>query len=144
MFTSGIGPNRRFRLSNDVLLVDGAPARPEAGEVMLMANTGESTEWDPAMLDRIGVFLHHADRVIIAAAEERRGRWVRALKGLGVDVELLAIELGRLGPIALRSHGPHPTLLVGSKPLGFADATKSVFLTSASALPRSSYWRLYF
>ena len=108
------------RLSNEVLLIDGAPVRPSTGELVLIADGGHSAGSDPIALDRIGTFLRHVDRVIVAARADRRASWVAALKGVGIDVEVLAPELDLLGVADLRRYDGHSTLLVGSKPLGIA------------------------
>jgi lipopolysaccharide/colanic/teichoic acid biosynthesis glycosyltransferase len=49
---------------------------------------------------------------------------VTALKGVGIDVEVLAMELERMRPLELRRYAGHPTLVVGSMPLGLADLLK--------------------
>jgi lipopolysaccharide/colanic/teichoic acid biosynthesis glycosyltransferase len=134
-FVASVIGRRRLSLTNDVLLIDGAPLRPQAGEIVIIAGMGASPGWDPLMLHRLGTFLRHADRIIVAASEPRRSGWVAALKGVGVDVEVLATDLEQLGPLGLRRYGPHPTLVVGSKPLGLGDSIKKRALDLAITIP---------
>lgn len=136
-FASAVAGLTDGRLSNEVLLIDGEPIRPAAGEFVIIADSDHAAGSDPLALDRIGTFLRNVDRVILAAKEERRAAWVTALKGVGVDVEVLTPELDSMGPVELRRYNGGATLLVGSKPLGLAASMQKRVLdltVSASAL----------
>lgn len=86
-------------------------------------------------MDRLGRALLHADRVVLSASPERRSNWTRALKGSGIDVEVLAPELESLGALELRSYGATPTLVVSVKPLGIANSIKKRALDLAITIP---------
>ncbi|MGF7149089.1 exopolysaccharide biosynthesis polyprenyl glycosylphosphotransferase [Sphingomonas zeicaulis] len=51
----------------------------------------------PDSLDRLGRAISHADRVVIDCAPAARQRWVTALKGSGIDIEILMPEFEALG-----------------------------------------------
>ena len=51
----------------------------------------------PDSLDRLGRAIGHADRVVIDCAPAGRQRWVTALKGSGIDIEILVPEFEVLG-----------------------------------------------
>lgn len=92
---------------------------------------------DPKMLDRIGKIIHAADRVIVACSPERRAAWALALKGAGVNVEVLAPELDTMGAIHTTSYQGTATAMVATGPLKTADRiVKRVFdlVVSAGAL----------
>ena len=55
----------------------------------------------PDALDRLGRAIGRADRVLVACAAEDRQRWVTALKGSGVDVEILLPEFEDLGVLRI-------------------------------------------
>lgn len=135
LFGNVVGRLTNWRFSNDILLSDGAAVRPRSGEIVIIANRWAAADRDPFALHRLGVFLRNADRVILAASQDRRERWVTALKGAGIDVEVLATELEPLGPLELRRYGSHPTLMVGAKPLGIADSIKKRTLDLSITIP---------
>lgn len=134
-FGNAVGRLTGRRFSNDILLSDGAAIRPRSGEIVIIADRWTAADRDPFALHRLGVFLRNADRVILAASHDRRARWVTALKGAGMEVEVLATELKPLGPLELRRYGDQPTLLVGSKPLGVADSIKKRALDLCVTIP---------
>lgn len=76
---------------------------------------------DPAMLDRIGRLLHDTDRVILACQPERRGVWAAALKGVGVNVEVLTPELDAIGAISTTRYHDIATTLIATGPLNAVD-----------------------
>ncbi len=76
---------------------------------------------DPAMLDRIGRLLHDTDRVILACQPERRGVWAAALKGVGVNVEVLTPELDAIGAISTTRYHDVATTLIATGPLNAVD-----------------------
>ncbi|HUG46689.1 MAG TPA: sugar transferase [Sphingomicrobium sp.] len=127
-FARLVGHLTNGRFTNEVLLIDGAPVHPSSGEIVIIADGNSATRKDPLTLHRIGTFLYNADCVILAASSERRNSWVAALKGVGVDVEVLTPELDSLGPLELRRYEDHTTLVVGLKPLGLADSIKKRIL----------------
>lgn len=76
---------------------------------------------DPMMLSRIGGMICHADRVIVACPLERRAVWSLALKGAGVNVEVLAPELDAIGAIGATHYHGTSTALVAVGPLNTVD-----------------------
>lgn len=135
-FGHWVGNRHNWRFTNEVLIVDGAPFRPRAGELVIIADSqANPIAQDPVVMDRLGRALMFADRVILAARPERRAIWTNALRGSGVDIEVLAPEIDSLGPLALRSYGSNATLLVGTKPLGMLNSFKKRTLDLALAAP---------
>lgn len=60
----------------------------------------------PQALDSLARAIGRADRVLVACEMDDRQRWVTALKGLGVDVEILLPEFDALGILSIsRQHG---------------------------------------
>ena len=60
----------------------------------------------PQALDGLGRAIGRADRVLVACEARDRRRWVTALKGLGIGVEILLPEFDALGVLSIsRQHG---------------------------------------
>jgi lipopolysaccharide/colanic/teichoic acid biosynthesis glycosyltransferase len=120
-----------------VLLVDGVPVYPDKGQIVIFADHVQITPSidDPIILDRMGRLLHNCDRVILACAPDRRLGWSRVLKGMDIDVELLAPELSELGALGMRGFNGHSTLLVSCGPLGVRDRAVKRALDLAIAAP---------
>lgn len=135
-FGRWVGERHGWRFTNEVLIVDGAPFHPPAGELVIIADTRATPiNQDPVVMDRLGRALQHADRVILAAPPERRAVWTNALKGSGIDIEVLAPEIDSLGPLELRSYGSRASLLIGSKPLGLLNSAKKRAFDVSVAIP---------
>ena len=58
----------------------------------------------PESLDRLGRTIWRADRVLLACRPQDREAWVLALKGSGIDVELLLPEFEALGILSVDRH----------------------------------------
>lgn len=58
----------------------------------------------PDSLDRLGRAVWRADRVLLACAAQDRARWVTALKGSGIDVEVMLPEFEALGVLSIDRH----------------------------------------
>jgi polysaccharide biosynthesis protein PslA len=123
LFGQVIGRRHNWSFVNEVLLVDGATVHPDHGQIVVFASThGLSPEAnDPVAFDRLGRLLANCDRVILAAAPDRRGAWTAMLKCAGISVELLTPELDALRPLQLRSVGGSSAVLVAVGPLGLRD-----------------------
>ena len=67
---------------------------------------------DPEMLNRIGHILKNCDRVVLDAPLHRRAEWLEALRGIDVEVEVVANELGDAQPFELRTIDGNFTLLM--------------------------------
>jgi polysaccharide biosynthesis protein PslA len=107
----------------EIVLIDGFPPPEACTAFKIDAHDQGLTPDvnDPAMLDRIGSLIEGADRVIISCLPQRRAAWALALKGAGVNVEVLAPELDTIGAINTRSYHGTATALVASGPLNAID-----------------------
>ena len=103
-----------------VLICDGATALAEPGVLLVDAHaTGLAPDaTDPHMLDRLGRFLQHADRVVVACSEDKRIPWAMALKGANILGEIVDPEIVRLGALGTGAYGGAGTLLVSAGALG--------------------------
>ena len=102
-----------------VILCDGTMLLPGPGETVINTAAAGLAPMlhDPMMLDRIGRAVRHADRVIVACAPDRRVAWATALKGAGVDTELLMPEFEELGVLGTDCFGDGTTAVVARGPL---------------------------
>lgn len=83
---------------------------------------------NPVMLDRLGSIIHETDRVIVACQPERRAAWSLALKGAGVNVEVLTPELDAIGAISTTRYYNVATTLIATGQLNAVDrAIKRLF-----------------
>lgn len=73
---------------------------------------------DPHALDRIALYLANMDRVIVVSEGERRAQWAMALKGIGIQAEIVYNELAALGAIGARSTPEYSSLVIAIGPLG--------------------------
>lgn len=98
---------------------------------------------DPHMLDRFGLLVRRAERVVIACPADRRDAWAGVLRGANVQGEIVAAELAALGTFRVSSFAAQPTLVVSVGPLdarnrilkrGFDLAIALVVLLFASPL----------
>lgn len=107
---------------DSVLIVrDGGPALklPKA-TVLNVGDYGLDVSLDdPTSLDRFGVFVENADRVIVSCPVEKRNNWAFILRAAGVEGEVVSTALHELRPIALKRHANFISLQVSSRPLGF-------------------------
>jgi lipopolysaccharide/colanic/teichoic acid biosynthesis glycosyltransferase len=90
---------------------------------------------DPVMLDRIGSLIHDADRVIVACHPRRRSEWSLALKGAGVNVEVLMPELDAIGAISTTRYYDVATTLIATGPLNAVDSIIKRLFDLAVAVP---------
>lgn len=108
---------------NQVIIEDEVTVSRERGTVVLNAQQDGLVPRldDPVMLDRLGRYLHNADRVIVACPRERRSAWTIALRGIDVNAEVFAQELDDLGAVSLGRYEGRSTLVVAAGPLGIID-----------------------
>lgn len=116
--------------TNKLVLCDGVYRKPKRGELVI--DTQEHGIFpifnDPGMLDRLGQFARFADRIVIACPPERRQLWGLALKGVGVDTEVLLPELDPLGALDLQKFDGATTATVTRGPMRLRDrAMKRAF-----------------
>lgn len=110
---------------NEIVLIDdfAPPSGCTAFKVDLQAMGIEPDINDPVMLDRLGSIIHGCDRVIIACQPERRASWSLALKGAGVNVEVLTPELDAIGAISTTRYYDVATTLIATRQLNAVDRT---------------------
>lgn len=117
-----LGNQNQWKFQNEILLVDGTAISPAGGTVLYAESLGISPyDNDPHFADRVGELLKGSDHIVLACSPERRAPWLKVLKGVGVDVEVLTPELDLLGALALRSTGAGAAVLVAAGPLGLRD-----------------------
>lgn len=111
--------------TSEIIIVDGVELPRgwgESGPVVHAGSMGLCPSMsDPLMLDRIARITYKYDRVIIACPPERRREWALAMKGSGVDVEVLAPELDAIGTLRVSRHENISTAVVACGALGLRD-----------------------
>lgn len=105
---------------NELVIDDGGPAisLPGAYHVSATSFGLEPSLSDPHALDRIGLVMRNADRVIVSAPVERRADWSIILKGANVAGEVIDDTVAQLGANGARMAGGHGILQVSVGPLG--------------------------
>ncbi len=122
VFGKLLGEHHGWRFQNEVLLVDGATVSAPAGMVLYAEQAGLSPfDNDPNLADHVGELLDGADRIILACSPERRIQWLKLIKGVGVDAEVLTPELDHLGALSLRRTASGAAVLVAAGPLCLRD-----------------------
>lgn len=125
------------RPESEVVLIDdfAPPAACTALKIDLRAMGIKPDINDPAMLDRLGSIIHESDRVIVACPPERRAAWSLALKGAGVNVEVLTPELDAIGAISTTRYYDVATTLIATGQLNAVDRTIKRLFDLAIAVP---------
>jgi lipopolysaccharide/colanic/teichoic acid biosynthesis glycosyltransferase len=83
---------------------------------------------DPHALDRIGLVMRNADRVIVSTPAERRAAWAIILKGANVDGEVIDETVAHLSATGARKAAGQGLLQVSVGPPGMRDQiTKRAF-----------------
>lgn len=105
----------------NTVLIDAGGARtdiPGATRIDAAALNLVPSAADPHSLDLLGRFIANADRVVVSCPRDNRMTWAAALRGAGVNGEIVSDSLGELRPVGLRSHGNCISLVVSVGPLG--------------------------
>jgi exopolysaccharide biosynthesis polyprenyl glycosylphosphotransferase len=125
------------RPESEVVLIDdfAAPAGCTAFKIDLRQLGLKPDINDPTMLDRLGSIIHETDRVIVACPPERRAAWALALKGAGVNVEVLTPELDAIGAISTTRYYDIATTLIATGQLNAVDRTIKRLFDIAIAVP---------
>ncbi len=76
---------------------------------------------DPHALDRIGLVMRNADRVIVSTPEDRRAAWAIILKSANVAGEVIDETVARLSATGARQVDGQGVLQVSVGPLGVRD-----------------------
>lgn len=125
------------RPESEIVLIDDfdPPAACTAFKVDLQAMGIEPDINDPVMLDRLGRIIHETDRVIVACRLDRRAAWSLALKGAGVNVEVLTPELDAIGAISTTRYYDVATTLIATGQLNAVDRASKRLLDLAITIP---------
>jgi len=133
-----LGARHKWTFQSDVFLVDHAPVGRLRHKNVIYAESAGLNPYrnTPDMAHRLGALLNDFDRVVLNCEPKRRSAWVKRLRGLGVDVEVLTPEMDSLGALALRGTEDGAAVLVAAGPLGFRDRIikRSLDLAVASAM----------
>jgi exopolysaccharide biosynthesis polyprenyl glycosylphosphotransferase len=123
LFGLHLGTRYSWTFRNEVLLVDGVPYANSDHKAVMFAEQArlDPVQNSPEMLSRIGTLLGGYDRIILSCDSSRRAQWVKRLKGLGIDVEVLMPELDFLGALAMRRTAEGSAVLVAAGPLGLRE-----------------------
>jgi exopolysaccharide biosynthesis polyprenyl glycosylphosphotransferase len=105
---------------NELVIDDGGPAisLPRAFHVSAQSFGLVPSLSDPYAMDRIGMMLRNADRVVVSSAPERRAQWAIILKGANVSGEVIDDSVSELAAQGARSVGGRGLLQVSIGPLG--------------------------
>jgi lipopolysaccharide/colanic/teichoic acid biosynthesis glycosyltransferase len=108
---------------NELVIDDGGPpvALHGAFHVSAMAFGLEPKLCDPHALDRIGLVMRNADRVIVSTPLERRVAWATILKGANVAGEVIDETVAQLLATGARNVGGQGLLQVSVGPLAIRD-----------------------
>jgi len=115
---------------NELVIDDGGPPLTLKGGFHVSAKAFglEPGLGDPHALDRIGLVMRNADRVIISSPLERRAAWSVILKGANVQGEVIDETVAQLSATGARKAGGHGLLQVSVGPLSVRDQlTKRAF-----------------
>jgi polysaccharide biosynthesis protein PslA len=137
IFGQWTGKRHRWNFVREVLILDGFNAKPERGQIVLAAERSGISPFlnDPEAHDRLGRFLAHCDRVILACDPSDRLAWAEVLKGTGVPVEVMTPEFDDLGAISLRQTAGRSCVLIAPGPMGLRDRLLKRAFDLAVAVP---------
>lgn len=108
---------------NQLVIDDGGPQVHLPNAVHISAKTFRliPSISDPSALDRLGIAIQNADRVIVSSAPERKTEWATVLKGANIAGEVVHEDVMALGALGARTAGGQGVLQVSSGPLGVRD-----------------------
>lgn len=108
---------------NQLVIDDGGPNITLPGAFHVSAQSFALTPAldDPNALDRIGMIIRNADRVVISSVPERRACWSIILKGANVAGEVVDDTVLELSAQGARIANGHGLLLVSVGPMGLRD-----------------------
>ncbi|WP_201742533.1 exopolysaccharide biosynthesis polyprenyl glycosylphosphotransferase [Novosphingobium ovatum] len=105
---------------NELVIDDGGPALSLPGSYHVSASAFGLVPslTDPNAMDRIGMVLRNADRVIVSSPPERRADWAMVLRGANVAGEVIDDAVSAMMATGARIAEGHGLLLVSEGPLG--------------------------
>ena len=105
---------------NQLVIDDGGPPLSLPGAFHVSAHSFGLVPslCDPHAMDRIGMVMRNADRVIVSSTPERRREWAIILKGANVDGEVIDDTVATLLAQGARIVAGHGLLQVSLGPLG--------------------------
>ena len=108
---------------NELVIDDAGPHVGGSGAIRICAHDFglEPDLGNPHALDRIGIVLRNADRVLISCPPERRAKWAMVLKSANVAGEVIDDRVAELGALGARTGHGHGWLEVSSGPLGLRE-----------------------
>ncbi|MFM5949906.1 MAG: sugar transferase [Novosphingobium sp.] len=115
---------------NELVIADGGPPIELPGARTISAKEFALSPAldDPQALNRIGMALYAADRVIVSCPASRRLAWATILKGANIEGEVVDDTVSDLGAHGARIAAGHGLLRVSVGPLGLrARAAKRLF-----------------
>jgi len=120
---------------NQLVIDDGGPeiSLPGAFHVSAESFALAPSLSDPSALDRIGMIMRNADRVVVSSAPERRAVWAIILKGANVDGEVVDETVHELSAQGARMAGGRGLLQVSVGPMGIRDRLQKRALDVAVA-----------
>lgn len=105
--------------SNRLVIIDGGPPLDLPHSLTLDARehglVPDSS--DPHALNRLGLFLHNMNRVVVSCAPERRRAWALVLKGANVQGEIVDEEMLELGALGAHREERYAAMVVATGPL---------------------------
>ena len=123
--------------SNRLVIVDGGPwlDLPHSHTLDAREHGLVPDSSDPHALNRLGLFLHNMNRVVVSCAPERRRAWALVLKGANVQGEILDDEMLELGALGAHREQDYATLVVASGPLRLNKRIQKRLLDLAVTIP---------
>ena len=108
------------RVVNELVIDDEGPEVSLTGAYHVSARSFELSPMldDPHALDRIGLVMRNADRVIVSSPPERRAQWAIILKGANVAGEVIDETVAQLSALGARNVRGQGLLQVSVGPLG--------------------------
>ena len=105
---------------NELVIDDEGPEVSLTGAYHVSARSFELSPMldDPHALDRIGLVMRNADRVIVSSPPERRAQWAIILKGANVAGEVIDETVAQLSALGARNVRGQGLLQVSVGPLG--------------------------
>lgn len=122
---------------NHLVIDDGGPEVAIAGAYHVSAAAFRLAPDldDPHALDRIGLVMRNADRVIVSTPPERRAAWAIVLRGANVSGEVIEESVRQFGAHGARYVAGCGLLQVSAGPLGLKDrATKRMLDLSCAGV----------